>query len=371
MEEAKPFAPITISNEATHLFSPLSIRSINFKNRIVVSPMCQYSSNDGFANDWHFVHLASRAVGGAALVFTEASAVTAEGRISPQDLGFWSDQHIEPLARIIKFIDSQNTIAGIQLAHAGRKASTKRPWEGIGKIPTDQGGWQPVAPSSIPFADDFYTPTELTIEEIKKIITSFSQAAQRAINAGFKVIEIHSAHGYLLHEFLSPISNHRQDLYGGSFDNRIRLLIEVVEAIRKVWPEKFPLFVRISVTDWTDGGWNLDESIELARRLKTKGVDLIDASSGGTVMQAKIPLGAGYQTIFAEHIRHHANIITGAVGLITSPIQADHIIRTGQADFVFLAREMLRNPYWPLNAAKELKQSIEWPPQYLRAAPGK
>ncbi len=369
MEEAKPFSPMIISHEPAHLFSPFTIRNIHFKNRIVVSPMCQYSSINGFANEWHFVHLASRAVGGAALIFTEAAAVTEEGRISPQDLGFWSDEHIEPLARIIKFIESQNSMAGIQLAHAGRKGSTKKPWEGTGKVTIDQGGWQPVAPSPIAFAEDYFTPTELSINEIQQITISFAQAAQRAISVGFKVIEIHSAHGYLLHEFLSPLSNKRHDQYGGNFDNRIRLLIETVDAVRKVWPENLPLFVRISATDWSENGWNLEESIELSRRLKNSGVDLIDASSGGSITHAKIPLGPGYQTIFAEHIRHHANIATGAVGLITSPIQADHIIRTGQADFVFLAREMLRNPYWPLNAAMELKQSIEWPSQYLRAAP--
>lgn len=371
MEEAKPFSSKATSYEAVHLFSSLSIRSIHFKNRIVVSPMCQFSSVNGFANDWHFVHLASRAVGGAALIFTEAAAVTAEGRISPQDLGFWSDEHIEPLARIVKFIESQNSVAGIQLAHAGRKASTKRPWEGTGKVTIDQGGWQPVAPSPIAFSEEYLTPTELSINEIHQIIIAFTQATQRALVAGFKVIEIHSAHGYLLHEFLSPLSNQRHDQYGGNFENRIRLLIETVEAVRKVWPENLPLFVRISATEWVDGGWSLEESIELALRLKKIGVDLIDASSGGNVTQARIPIGPGYQTIFAEQIRYHANIATGTVGLITSPIQADHIIRTGQADFVFLAREMLRNPYWPLNAAIELKQSIEWPVQYLRAVPVK
>ncbi len=371
MEEAKPFSKSKIHCEGINLFSPLTLREIQFKNRIVVSPMCQYSAVNGLANDWHFVHLASRAVGGAALIFTEAAAVTAEGRISPHDLGFWSDEHIAPLAKIINFIESQNAVAGIQLAHAGRKASTKRPWEGIGKINIDQGGWQPVAPSSIPFAEEFYTPTELTHEEIQKVINAFTQAAQRAIIAGFKVIEIHSAHGYLLHEFLSPLSNHRTDNYGGSFENRIRLLLEVASAMRKVWPEKFPLFVRISATDWDENGWTLEESIELAKHLKLIGVDLIDASSGGTLMNPKIPLGPGYQTLFAEQIRYQAHIATGAVGLITSPNQADHIIRTGQADLVFLAREMLRNPYWSLNAAKELRQSVEWPAQYLRAAPTK
>lgn len=371
MEETKPFSKSNIASEQIHLFSPLTIRDVQFKNRIVVSPMCQYSSADGFANDWHFVHLASRAVGGAALIFTEAAAVTADGRISPHDLGFWSDKHIEPLERIINFIESQNSIAGIQLAHAGRKASTKRPWEGVGKINIDQGGWQPVAPSAIPFAEDFFTPSELSIDEIQNIIEAFALAAQRAKLAGFKVIEIHGAHGYLLHEFLSPLCNHRDDIYGGNFENRIRLIMQVADAMRKVWPENLPLFARISATDWVENGWNLEESIELAKRLKLSGVDLIDASSGGTLINPKIPLGPGYQTIFAEQIRYQAHIKTGAVGLITSPIQADHIIRSGQADLIFLAREMLRNPYWPLNAAKELRHEINWPAQYLRAAPSK
>lgn len=333
--------------------------------------MCQYSSVDGFANDWHFVHLGSRAVGGAALVMTEASAVTPEGRISPQDLGIWSDQHISSLAHIVQFIEAQGAIAGMQLAHAGRKGSTKKPWEGSGKVDLNEGGWQPVAPSAIAFADNYFMPIALTTQDITKIITAFAAAAQRALKAGFKVIEIHSAHGYLLHEFLSPLSNQRKDNYGGSFNNRIRLLVEVVEAIRNILPDDLPLFVRISATDWIENGWTVDDSVKLALRLKSKGVDLVDASGGGMLPTAQIPVGPGYQTIFSERIRRDTQIATGAVGFITAPAQADHIIRTGQADMVILARELLRNPYWPLYAARELGNDATWPSQYLRAAPAK
>jgi 2,4-dienoyl-CoA reductase-like NADH-dependent reductase (Old Yellow Enzyme family) len=353
-----------------HLFDPLSIRELKFANRVFVSPMCEYSSTDGYANDWHFVHLGSRAVGGAGLVLTEATAVLPEGRISPQDLGIWSDEHIEPLARIVRFIYEQGSVAGMQLAHAGRKASTHRPWEGSGAIRESEGGWKKVvAPSALRFADHYPMPQALTHEGIQEVISAFAQAARRACEAGFRVIEIHAAHGYLIHEFLSPLSNQREDAYGGSFENRTRLIREIVAAVRSSWPEQAPLFVRISATDWVDGGWDVRQSIELARRLKELGVDLIDCSSGGSVPHAKIPVGPGYQTPFAQEIRRETGIMTGAVGMITSSIQAEHIIGTGQADAVILAREFLRDPYWPLRAARDLGQLISWPAQYLRAAP--
>lgn len=355
---------------ATQLFDPLRIRDITFANRVFVSPMCEYSSVDGFANDWHYVHLGSRAVGGAGLVITEATAVLPEGRISPQDLGIWSDAHIEPLARISQFIHAQGSVAGMQLAHAGRKASTRRPWDGSGLISEAEGGWSKVvAPSALKFADNYPLPQALTHDGIREVVDAFAAAARRAWQAGIRVIELHAAHGYLIHEFLSPLSNQRDDEYGGSFDNRTRLLREVTAAVRAVWPARAPLFVRISATDWVDGGWDLEQSIELARILKTLGVDLIDASSGGNVSHAKIPLGPGYQTPFAERIRRDANILTGAVGMITSPEQAQHIVTTGQADAVIMARELLRDPYWPLRAARELNQTITWPAQYLRAGP--
>jgi 2,4-dienoyl-CoA reductase-like NADH-dependent reductase (Old Yellow Enzyme family) len=353
-----------------HLFEPLAIRGITLSNRIVVSPMCQYSCDDGFANDWHFVHLGSRAVGGAALVFTEATAVLPEGRISPQDLGIWKDAHVEPLSRITRFIHQQGSIAGVQLAHAGRKASTRRPWEGPGEVPESEGGWKKVvAPTAKRFTEGYPQPQELTEPGIQEVIRAFRDAACRASNAGFRVIEIHAAHGYLLHEFLSPLSNKRSDRYGGSFDNRIRLVCEVVSTVRSVWPEDAPLFIRISATDWAEGGWDPEQSVELSRRLKSLGVDLVDCSSGGNLPHANIPVGPGYQTPFAEKIRREAGTLTGAVGMITDPAQADHIIRTGQADVTFLARELLREPYWPLSAGRELGQPAAWPVQYLRAAP--
>jgi 2,4-dienoyl-CoA reductase-like NADH-dependent reductase (Old Yellow Enzyme family) len=353
-----------------HLFEPLAIRGVTLSNRIVVSPMCQYSSRDGLANDWHFVHLASRAVGGAALVFTEAAAVLPEARISPQDLGIWSDAHAESLAPIVRFIRQQGSLAGMQLAHAGRKASTQRPWEGMSAVPPSAGGWEDVvAPSAIPFSPTYPHPKALSVERIHSITRAFAEAAERARSAGFQVIEIHAAHGYLIHEFLSPLSNHRNDQYGGSFENRTRILRETVTAVRKVWPDDLPLFVRISATDWADGGWDVEQSVELARELKRLGADLMDCSSGGNVSHAKIPVGPGYQTAFAERIRREADIMTGAVGMITGAVQADHIIRTGQADIVLLAREMLRDPYFPLRAGRELRQPISWPVQYLRAAP--
>jgi len=354
----------------THLFDPLTIRDITFANRVFMSPMCEYSSTDGYANDWHLVHLGSRAVGGAGLVLTEATAVLPEGRISPQDLGIWKDDHIEPLARIVRFIHQQGGLAGMQLAHAGRKASTYRPWEGNGTIPESEGGWSNVvAPSALAFAHHYPKPQALSVDGIHRIISAFVAAARRACEAGFRVIEIHAAHGYLIHEFLSPLSNQRTDAYGGSFENRTRLLREIVAAVRASWPEQAPLFVRISATDWVDGGWDIQQSVELARKLNQLGVDLIDCSSGGNVAQAAIPVGPGYQTPFAERIRREANMLTGSVGMITSPVQAEHIIGTGQADAVIIAREFLRDPYWPLLAARELGQAVSWPVQYLRAAP--
>jgi 2,4-dienoyl-CoA reductase-like NADH-dependent reductase (Old Yellow Enzyme family) len=331
--------------------------------------MCQYSSTDGYANDWHFAHLAARAVGGAALVFTEAAAVSPEGRISPQDLGAWSEQHFEPLERIAHFIDSQGAHAGIQLAHAGRKGSTYRPGAGQGAVTESDGGWRPLAPSAIAFSDRYAKPDELTVDQIKSLQTAFAVAAERAAAAGFAVIELHGAHGYLIHEFLSPLSNRRTDAYGGSFDNRTRFLRESVAAVRRVLPERCPLFVRISSTDWVEGGWDMDQSVELARLLLALGVDVIDCSSGGNVEKADIPIGPGYQAPFAARIRREANIATAAVGMITAPAQADQIIRNDEADIVLLAREMLRDPYWPLHAAQELGQVAPWPRQYLRAAP--
>src|ERR1700729_3496715 len=349
-----------------HLFSKLRMRDVDFANRIGVSPMCQYSSVDGYANDWHFAHLAPRAVGGAALVFTEAAAVTPEGRISPQDLGAWSEK---PFERIARFIETQGARAGIQLAHAGRKGSTYRPGTGQGAVVESAGGWRPVAPSAIAFSDTYAKPDELTIDQIKSLQRAFAVAAERAAAAGFDVIEIHAAPGYLIHEFLSPFSNRRIDAYGGSFENRTRFLRECVEAVRVVLPERCPLFVRISATDWVEGGWDIEQSVELARLLVSLGVDLIDCSSGGNLEKAEIPIGPGYQTSFAERIRREADIATAAVGMITAPAQADQIIRNDQADLVLLAREMLRDPYWPMHAAQELEQIAPWPEQYLRAAP--
>jgi 2,4-dienoyl-CoA reductase-like NADH-dependent reductase (Old Yellow Enzyme family) len=352
------------------LFDELQIRDVRLANRIAVSPMCQYSSEDGLATDWHLVHLGSRAIGGAALVVVEATAVLPEARISPQDSGIWSDAHIEPFARITKFIHSQGSVAGIQLAHAGRKASTVRPWDGTGKLGVNEGGWSDVvAPSAIPFAPNYPQPAAVTTGRITAIVESFGKAAQRALDAGFRVLEIHSAHGYFLHEFLSPLSNRRSDQYGGSFENRTRIVREVVAKVRRVWPERLPLFIRISATDWVEGGWDIEQAVELARTLRPLGVDLVDCSSGGNVADAKIPIAPGYQVPFAERIRRDAGVLTGAVGMITDARQADEIVRGGQADLVLLAREMLRDPYWPLHAAAQLGKPISWPAQYLRAAP--
>lgn len=353
-----------------HLFEPLTIRGVTFPNRVFVSPMCEYSSADGFANDWHLVHLGGRAVGGAGLVFTEATAVTPEGRISPEDLGIWKDEHVEMLSRIVRFVHEQGSIAGMQLAHAGRKASTYRPWSGNGAVPESEGGWKNVlAPTPAAFADNYPSPREMSKADIAATVQAFVEAATRALAAGFRVIEIHAAHGYLIHEFLSPLSNRRTDDYGGSFENRTRLLREIATAIRRGWPEHLPLFTRVSATDWTEGGWDIDQSVELSRQLKEIGVDFIDCSSGGNVATAKITVGPGYQTPFADRIRRDAGIPTGAVGMITSATQAEHIVGTGQADAVLIARELLRDPYFPLRAARELGQEITWPAQYLRAGP--
>ncbi len=349
------------------LFSPLKIRSIELKNRIVVSPMCQYSSEDGFANDWHLVHLGSRAVGGAALVVAEATAVSPEGRISPGDLGIWKEEHIPFLKRITSFIEQQGAIAGIQLAHAGRKASHQLPQKGGKSLQAGEGAWQTVAPSAIPFTEEEPKPTELTVREIEKIINDFENAALRARKAGFKILELHAAHGYLIHEFLSPLSNKRTDKYGGSFENRIRFLTELIKSVRISWGEELPLFVRISATEWTEEGWSENDSIQLAEVLKRSEVDLIDCSSGGNVAQVKIPLKPLYQVPLAEGVKKNTGILTGAVGLITTPQEANGIIAENKADVVFLAREMLRDPYFPLRAAYELKMDIHWPHQYDRA----
>ena len=352
-----------------HLFDPLRLRTLTLPHRIFVSPMCEYSSTDGFATDWHLVHLGSRAVGGAALVLTEATAVTADGRISPDDLGIWSEAHLEMLARIVAFIHGQGSAAGIQIAHAGRKASTRPPWRGEGGVPPGEGGWEPVGPGSEPFAPGYPVPRPLDGAGIAAIVQAFAAAAERALRAGFDLIEIHAAHGYLLHEFLSPLVNRRTDEYGGTFENRIRLCLEVIDAVRLVWPDSLPVLLRISATDWVDGGWDVEQSVALARAARARGVDLVDCSSGGAV-RATIPVGPAYQVPFAERIRREAEIPTGAVGLITEPRQADAIVRGGRADCVLLARELLRDPYWPLRAAAELGQAYAWPAQYLRAAPG-
>jgi 2,4-dienoyl-CoA reductase-like NADH-dependent reductase (Old Yellow Enzyme family) len=356
------------------LFDPLQLRDVRVRNRVVVSPMCQYSIEDqsGVATDWHLVHLGGFAVGGAGIVFTEATAVEARGRISPQDLGLWNDQQIEPLARVTRFVAAQGAVPGIQLAHAGRKASTARPWDEGVLVDAAQGGWTPVGPSALPFAPGYGTPEALSTAQIGDVVAAFASSAERALTAGFRIIELHAAHGYLLHEFLSPVSNQRTDEYGGSFANRSRLTLDVVRAIRRVWPEGLPLVVRVSATDWLDDqpetrSWTVDQTVELARLLRAEGVDALDCSSGGNVAGVHIPTGAGYQVSFAERVRREAGMPTIAVGMITQPAQADQIIRSGQADMVALAREELRNPHWPLLAAAALKQEITWPAQYERA----
>jgi 2,4-dienoyl-CoA reductase-like NADH-dependent reductase (Old Yellow Enzyme family) len=351
-----------------HLFEPFTLRGVTLKNRIGISPMCEYSSHDGFANDWHLVHLGSRAVGGAGLVMTEASAVTPEGRISPSDLGIYKDEHVEMLSRIFRFIEQQGGVPGMQLAHAGRKASTGIPWEGGKPVDSASGGWTPIfAPSALAFDAGYQIPRALVASEIASIVQAFGDAARRVLQAGGKVIEIHGAHGYLINSFLSPLANHRTDQYGGSFQNRIRFLTEVVNAIRKVWPDTLPLLVRLSATDWVDGGWTIDDSVDLARGFKQLGVDLIDCSSGGLASHAKIHTGAGYQVPFAARIRREAKIPTAAVGMITQAMQADQIVGNGHADLVLLARESLRDPYFPLHAASEMNfKEMTWPKQYLR-----
>ncbi len=352
------------------LFDPLTIRGVTLRNRIGMSPMCQYSATGGMANNWHLVHCGSRAVGGVGLVIVEATAVTPQGRISAHDLGLWNDTHVEPLARIVRFAEEHGAIVGVQLAHAGRKASTRRPWEGADTAPPAEGGWEDVsAPSAVPFAEGHLVPQALDLSGIEGIVRAFTDAARRARAAGMRVIELHAAHGYLLHQFLSPISNRRTDRYGGSFENRTRLVRDVAQAVRAVWPEKLPLFVRLSATDWTDGGWDVPQTVELARLLKGDGVDLIDCSSGGNVPGARIPFASGYQVPFAEQVRREAGIATAAVGLITEAAQADEIIRSGRADLVLLARALLRDPHWPLHAAQQLEHAEPWPAQYLRAAP--
>jgi 2,4-dienoyl-CoA reductase-like NADH-dependent reductase (Old Yellow Enzyme family) len=351
------------------LFSPFKLRSVEFANRIGVAPMCQYSSQDGFATDWHLVHLGSRAQGGAGLVILEAAAVVPEGRISSGDLGIWKDEHIPALERITAFLHAQGTRAGIQLAHAGRKASMAVPFAGERLLLPAEGGWQPVAPSALAFAPDYALPQALDQAGIAAVVEAFRLAARRALTAGFDFVEIHAAHGYLLHQFLSPLANQRTDSYGGSFENRTRLVLQVVDAVRAEWPAHLPLFIRISATDWAEGGWTPDESVELSRLFKAHGVDLVDVSSGGQVPNAQIPVGPGFQVEFAVRIRRQAGIPTAAVGLITEAAQANAIVAQGEADLVFMAREMLRDPYWPVHAAAALGEPASWPAQYLRAAP--
>lgn len=352
------------------LFTPLTLRSLVLRNRVGVSPMCQYSSSDGFATDWHLVHLGAFATGGAGLVFTEATAVTPEGRISPFDLGLWDDAQIAMLQRITGFVRDQGAAVGIQLAHAGRKASTKRPWDGSGVVSPESGGWDDVmAPSDVPFSASYPQPRALTLSGIARVVEAFRSAARRALAAGFQVAEVHAAHGYLLHEFLSPLSNRRTDHYGGSFDNRARLTLEVAAAVRDVWPAELPVFVRISATDWVEGGWDVDQSVQLAARLAALGIDVVDCSSGGLSPQQQITAGPGYQVPFARRVKAESNILTAAVGLITDPTQANAIVQDGDADMVLLARELLRNPHWPLLAAHALGAEIAWPSQYERARP--
>lgn len=366
--------PLTLADNYSNsfmsaLFSPLQIRDVRFKNRIAVSPMCEYSAIDGFANDWHLVHLGSRAVGGAGLIITEATAVLPEGRISPEDLGIWRDEHIAPLKRMVDFLHAQGSVAGIQLAHAGRKASSYAPWKPQGQVPVTEGGWHTVAPSAIPYYETDHTPHALNTEEIATVVKAFADAAKRALQAGFKVIEIHGAHGYLIHQFLSPLANKRTDEYGRSFENRIRLLKEIIVAVRAVWPETLPLLVRISATDWVSEGWNVQDSIALARAIAPLGVDLMDCSSGAIIPNVKIPVGPMYQTPLAEAVKKESGMKTGAVGMINTAEEAESIIASGKADLVLMAREMLRDPYFPLHAAGKLGVNLKWPDQYERAKP--
>jgi 2,4-dienoyl-CoA reductase-like NADH-dependent reductase (Old Yellow Enzyme family) len=351
----------------SHLFDSISLRSITLRNRIGVSPMCQYSAQDGLANAWHMAHLGARAVGGAGLIISEAAAVQAEGRITPFDLGIYRDEHVDALKPITRFLTEQGAVPGIQLAHAGRKANTARPWEGGQPLPNPGNSWYIVGPSAIPFKPGYPVPHALTGEEIAEVVDAFAQAAQRAVAAGFRFVEIHAAHGYLLHNFYSPLANTRTDAYGGSFDNRVRLLLKVTQAVRRVLPDGLPLAVRLSCTDWTDGGWTIEDTVELARRLGAAGADLIDCSSGGNIATAQVPAGPGYQVPFARRVREEAGVASAAVGLITTPQQAEQIVAEGDADIVLLGRELLRNPYWPLHAALALEQPVAPPPQYVRA----
>jgi 2,4-dienoyl-CoA reductase-like NADH-dependent reductase (Old Yellow Enzyme family) len=351
------------------LFSPFKLRSVEFSNRIGVAPMCQYSARDGFANDWHLVHLGSRAQGGAGFILLEASAITPQGRISPGDLGIWKDEHIDGLARIVRFVHGQGVPVGIQLAHAGRKASMSIPFAGERLLTDAEGGWQTIAPSEVPFSPSYSVPQALDKNGIDAVVEAFRQAARRALEAGFDFVEIHAAHGYLLHQFLSPLSNQRTDGYGGSFANRTRLVLEVVDAVRAIWPTHLPLLIRISATDWAEGGWNPDESVELAKLLKAHGVDLVDVSTGGLVPFAQIPVGPGFQVPFAARVRREAGIPSATVGLLTEANQTNAIVAQGEADLVLLGREMLRDPYWPIHAAAALEETASWPEQYLRAAP--
>ena len=365
---------VIIENNATSntiimskLFSPIEIRGVTLKNRLIVSPMCQYSSVDGFANDWHFVHLGSRAVGGAAAIIAEATAVSAEGRISPQDLGIWKDGQIESLFRITSFLKQQGCIPGIQLSHAGRKASTLAPWVGRGKVGVEDGGWQPVAPSAIAYSTHYHTPVALDKSGIQKIVSDFSAAARRAVKAGFQIIELHAAHGYLLHQFLSPLTNNRDDEYGGSFENRMRLLMEIIAQIKTHLPYEALLFVRVPGTDWAENGWTADDTVALAKTLKTLGVDVADVTTGGLVGHQQIPVGPAYQLPFATKVKRETGILTSTVGMITNASQAETILVNGDADLIMMAREFLRDPYFPLRAAAELKDDIKWPDQYERA----
>ncbi len=353
----------------TRLFTPLTLREVTFRNRIFMSPMCQYSSENGMPSEWHMVHLGSRAVGGAGLVLQEATAVSAEGRISPDDIGIWSDEHAQRAARITRFIKAEGAVPGVQLAHAGRKASTQAPWKGGGPLQVNEGGWQVIAPSAVPFASGYQVPRAMTDEDMDAVCDEFIAAARRSLHAGYEVVEIHAAHGYLLHQFMSPLSNRRKDEYGGSLENRIRFPLRVCEAVREVWPARFPVFVRISASDYLDGGWDLDQSVEFATRLKAAGIDVIDCSSGGVTPDSRPPVGPGYQAPFAAAIRQRAGVLTAAVGLIIEPYQAETILVTGQADAVVLGREMLRDPYWPLHAAQRLGAEMKWPKQYERAKP--
>jgi 2,4-dienoyl-CoA reductase-like NADH-dependent reductase (Old Yellow Enzyme family) len=349
------------------LFHPLSIKDITFKNRLAVSPMCQYSADDGFANDYHLVHYGARAIGGMGLIIQEATAVSPEGRISPGDLGIWDDRHVEKLKNITQFIREHNSVAGIQIAHAGRKAACAVPWQGGKQLKEEAGGWQTLSSSPVPFFEDDVAPRELDHEGIRKVVADFRDGASRAYEAGYQVLEIHAAHGYLIHQFLSPLCNQRKDNYGGSFENRTRLMLEITEAVQSAWPKSLPLFVRLSATDYVDGGWDIDQTVKLASILKNMGVDLLDTSSGGMVSYAKIPFGPGYQVAFAERIRKEAGILSGAVGLITGAQQAEEILAREQADLILLGRESLRDPHFALRAAHELGADIEWPVKYIRA----